>query len=120
MVAGYGIVGFRDPNGIRPLVVGKREGAKGVEYMLASESVALDVLGFGLIRDVQPGEAVFITADGTMHARQCAKSVKLTPCIFEHIYFARPDSLMDGISVYKTRLRQGERLAHKVETATEA
>ena len=114
MVAGYGIVGFRDPNGIRPLVVGKREGAKGVEYMLASESVALDVLGFGLIRDVQPGEAVFITADGTMHARQCAKSVKLTPCIFEHIYFARPDSLMDGISVYKTRLRQGERLAHKV------
>ena len=115
MVADYGIVGFRDPNGIRPLVVGKRSTQAGDEYyMLASESVALDVLGFSLIRDVQAGEAVFISAAGELHARQCAESVKLTPCIFEHVYFARPDSLMDGISVYKTRLRQGEALAQKI------
>ena len=114
MVAGYGIVGFRDPNGIRPLVVGKRDTDKGVEYMLASESVALDVLGFSLIRDVAAGEAVFVSADGELSSRQCADAVNLTPCIFEHVYFARPDSLMDGISVYKTRLRQGECLARKV------
>lgn len=114
MLAEYGIVGFRDPHGIRPLVVGKRSTPEGDEFMLASESVALDVLGFSLIRDVQAGEAVFITAEGEMFSRQCARDPVLTPCIFEHVYFARPDSLMDGISVYKTRLRQGEYLAKKV------
>jgi amidophosphoribosyltransferase len=114
MVADYGLVGFRDPNGLRPLVVGKKESTGGVEYMLASESVALDVLGYSLIRDVEAGEAVFISSSGEMHSRQCAQHPQLTPCIFEHVYFARPDSLMDGISVYKTRLRQGEYLARKI------
>jgi amidophosphoribosyltransferase len=114
LIANYGLVGFRDPHGIRPLVVGKRETPEGDEYMLASESVALDVLGFTLIRDVGAGEAVFISADGQLFSRQCAEDSRLTPCIFEHVYFARPDSLMDGISVYKTRLRQGEYLARKI------
>lgn len=115
MIAGYGIVGFRDPNGIRPLVVGQRMDSQGgKEYMFASESVALDVLGFELIRDVAAGEAMFVSAEGELHSHQCADAPALRPCIFEHVYFARPDSLMDGISVYKTRLRQGEKLAHKI------
>ena len=114
LIANYGLVGFRDPFGIRPLVVGKRETDKGVEYMLASESVALDVLGFSLLQDVGAGEAVYISLEGEIHIRQCAERPALTPCIFEHVYFARPDSLMDGISVYKTRLRQGEFLARKI------
>jgi amidophosphoribosyltransferase len=115
MVTGYGILGFRDPNGIRPLVVGKRETEKGDEYILASESVAIDAQGFELIRDVAPGEAVFIDKDGNFYSRQCAENPSLTPCIFEHVYFARPDSIMDGISVYKARLRMGEVLARKIK-----
>ncbi len=115
MIAGYGIVGFRDPFGIRPLIFGERESADGFEYMIASESVALDVLGFRVIRDVAPGEAVYIDARGRLHTQQCAGNPRLTPCIFEHVYFARPDSIMDGISVYKARLRQGERLAEKIK-----
>ena len=115
MITGYGIVGFRDPNGIRPLVVGKRQTEKGDEYILASESVAIDSLGFELIRDVAPGEAVFIDKDGNFYSRQCAEAPHLTPCIFEHVYFARPDSIMDGISVYKARLRMGEVLARKIK-----
>ncbi len=114
MIANYGIVGMRDPFGIRPLVFGERETAAGMEYMMASESVALDVLGFKLVRDVEPGEAVYIDVAGNLHARQCAHITKASPCIFEHVYFARPDSIMDGISVYKARLRQGEYLAAKV------
>ncbi|HEY3698115.1 MAG TPA: amidophosphoribosyltransferase [Spongiibacteraceae bacterium] len=114
MIAGYGVIGFRDPNGIRPLVLGKRESARGNEYMLASESVALDVLGFKLVRDIDPGEAVYIEADGTVTMQQCADNPHLSPCIFEHVYFARPDSIMDGVSVYKARLRQGEKLAEKI------
>ena len=114
MVANYGVVGFRDPNGIRPIVFGTRETEAGVEYMIASESVALDALGFKLVRDIAPGEAVYIDVEGNLHARQCAENAKSTPCIFEHVYFARPDSIMDGVSVYKARLRQGERLAAKV------
>lgn len=114
MLVNYGIVGFRDPLGIRPLVVGKRENDNGTDYMLASESVALDVLGFTLISDVAPGEAIYIDAEGNMHRQQCASNPSLKPCIFEHVYFARPDSLMDGISVYKTRMRQGEALARKI------
>ncbi|PLW82736.1 amidophosphoribosyltransferase [Kineobactrum sediminis] len=114
MLVDYGVVAFRDPNGIRPLVLGVRHSALGDEYMVASESVALDVLGFSLISDVEPGEAIFIDSYGQLHRRQCATNPQLRPCIFEHVYFARPDSLMDGISVYKTRMRQGEALAHKI------
>ncbi|MEH6568663.1 MAG: amidophosphoribosyltransferase, partial [Halioglobus sp.] len=100
--------------GIRPLVVGKRQTSDGTDYMIASESVALDVLGFTLINDVAPGEAIYIDASGVLHRKQCAANPQLKPCIFEHVYFARPDSLMDGISVYKTRMRQGEALAKKI------
>ena len=114
MITGYGIVGFRDKNGIRPLVFGKREVQGQTEYMLASESVALDSQGFTLVRDVAPGEAVYIDVRGNLHTRLCAEPAPYTPCIFEHVYFARPDSLMDGISVYKARLRMGEKLADKL------
>ncbi len=114
LLARYGIVAFRDPHGIRPLVYGKRETSSGVEYMVASESVALNVLGFELVGDVVPGEAIYITAEGKFHRKMCAENTRLTPCIFEHVYFARPDSIMDGVSVYKARLRQGEKLAEKI------
>jgi amidophosphoribosyltransferase len=114
MVLGHGVVGFRDPNGIRPLVIGTRDSARGVEYMLASESVALDMLGFRLLRDVGPGEAVFIDEQGRFHAQQCAPAARHTPCIFEYVYFARPDSIIDNISVYKARMRMGELLADKI------
>ncbi len=114
MVGDHGIVGFRDPNGIRPLVYGKRETENGTEYLFASESVALNVLGFDLIDDVAPGEAVYVSADGELSKQQCADKTSLTPCIFEHVYLARPDSIIDGISVYKARLRQGEKLAAKI------
>nr|MBP8262435.1 amidophosphoribosyltransferase [Pseudomonas sp.] len=92
----------------------QRHTDEGVEYMIASESVALDVLGFTLIRDLAPGEAVYITEDGKLHTRQCAQQARLSPCIFEHVYLARPDSIMDGVSVYKARLRMGEKLAEKI------
>ncbi|WP_428388873.1 amidophosphoribosyltransferase [Mucisphaera sp.] len=115
MIAGYGMVGVRDPHGIRPLVIGQRESLLGTEYLLASESVALDALGFELIRDVAPGEAVYITEQGELHSAICADETKLTPCIFEHVYLARPDSIIDSVSVYKARLRMGEHLAVKLE-----
>jgi len=114
MVLGHGIVGFRDPHGIRPLVIGTRETARGVEYMLASESVALDMLGFRLLRDVGPGEAVFIDEQGRFQSQQCVEPAHHTPCIFEYVYFARPDSIIDKISVYKARMRMGELLAEKI------
>ncbi|MGA1741846.1 MAG: amidophosphoribosyltransferase [Pseudohongiellaceae bacterium] len=114
MLVGYGIVGFRDKHGIRPLVFGEKRTRKGVEYMIASESVALDSQGFKLIRDVAPGEAVYIDNTGKLETKICADDVSLQPCVFEYVYFARPDSLMDGISVYKSRLRMGEKLAEKI------
>jgi len=114
MITGYGIVGFRDPHGIRPAVFGRRDTVRGPEYIIASESVSIDALGFELIRDIAPGEAVYIDSRGQLHTRQCADNPQLAPCIFEHVYFARPDSIIDGISVYKARLRMGEALARKI------
>ncbi len=115
LISGFGLVAFRDPFGIRPLVVGQRAGGDGLpEYMVASESVALDVAGYELLGDVLPGEAICVTQTGELHRKQCAEQPRLMPCIFEHVYFARPDSLMDSISVYKTRMRQGAALAKKI------
>ena len=113
-IAGYGMLAFRDPYGIRPLCLGRVETEGGVEWMVASESVTLEGMGFKFERDVAPGEAVFIDLDGRYAARQCADNPQLSPCIFEYVYFARPDSLMDGVSVYSARLRMGEYLADKV------
>jgi amidophosphoribosyltransferase len=115
MITGYGIVGFRDPFGIRPAVFGKHQTELGTEYMIASESVALDAIGFTRVRDIAPGEAVFIDMDGNLHTRQCAESPVYSPCLFEFVYLARPDSIIDNISVYKARLRMGEKLAGKIK-----
>jgi len=115
MIAGYGLLAFRDPHGIRPLVFGRAETEQGPEYLVASESVALDTLGFQLMRDVGPGEAIFIDMDGNFYSRQCAAGASLNPCMFEFVYLARPDSVIDGISVYQTRLRMGESLADKIK-----
>ncbi|OGT58174.1 MAG: amidophosphoribosyltransferase [Gammaproteobacteria bacterium RIFCSPHIGHO2_12_FULL_63_22] len=114
LVLGLGLVAFRDPHGIRPLVLGKRETPSGVEYAVASESVALDILGFARVRDVAPGEAVVITSRGELHAEVCAPPALHTPCIFEYVYFARPDSMMDDVSVHKARMRMGVKLGEKI------
>jgi amidophosphoribosyltransferase len=114
MIAGVGLLAFRDPFGIRPLVLGSCETDAGIEYMFASESVALEGMGFKLVRDVQPGEAVFIDQDYNLFSQQCADSPVLNPCIFEYVYLARPDSLMDGVSVYDARVKMGEFLADKI------
>jgi amidophosphoribosyltransferase len=114
MIAGYGLLAFRDPNGIRPLVIGRNQTEQGEEYLVASESVALDTLGFKFLRDIAPGEAVFIDLEGNAHYQQCVEPVSLSPCIFEYVYFARPDSVMDGTSVYASRLLMGEYLAEKL------
>ncbi|MEL7694347.1 MULTISPECIES: amidophosphoribosyltransferase [Pantoea] len=115
MIIGHGMVAFRDPNGIRPLVLGKRVIADGrTEYMVASESVALDTLGFEFIRDVAPGEAVYVTEQGQLSTRQCAENPKSNPCLFEYVYFARPDSFLDKISVYSARVRMGTKLGEKI------
>lgn len=115
MIIGHGLVAFRDPYGIRPLVIGKRVLDNGkTEYMVASESVALDILDFELMRDVEPGEAIYITQDGQFYAQQCADNPQYYPCIFEYVYFARPDSLMNGVSVYQSRILMGQKLGQKI------
>ncbi len=115
LIVGYGILAFRDPYGIRPLVFGERRDEDGgVSRMIASESVAMDVLGYRLVRDVAPGEAVLFTTDGQVHHRICADDPKLAPCLFEYVYLARPDSIMDDVAVYKTRMRMGEKLGRRL------
>lgn len=114
MISGFGLFAFRDPFGLRPVVVGKRETPNGTDYMVASESVAITGLGFTLEKDLAPGEAVVITDEGEITYQQCAENPQLSPCIFEFVYFARPDSMIDNISVYKSRLRMGETLADKI------
>ena len=113
-IAGHGLLGFRDPYGIRPMCLGFTEGDKGIEYMMASESVALEGMGFRFLRDVNPGEAIFIDNDGKLYNQQCAENPTLNPCAFEYVYLARPDSVIDGASVYGTRLKMGEFLAEKI------
>ncbi|MEH8020329.1 MULTISPECIES: amidophosphoribosyltransferase [Rheinheimera] len=115
LIIGHGLLAFRDPNGIRPLVMGKRETELGTEYMVASESVALDADGFTVLRDISPGEAVYITEQGELHSFQCAENPSYTPCIFEYVYFARPDSTIDNISVYASRVAMGTMLGHKIK-----
>src|ERR1700733_5108801 len=114
MIIGHGLLGFRDPNGIRPLVLGQRDTPREPEWMLASESVALDSLSFRFVRDIGPGEAVFIDEQGRLHSQQLVPTVRHTPCIFEYVYFARPDTKIDNISVYRARMRMGDRLAEKI------
>ncbi|OYY57952.1 MAG: amidophosphoribosyltransferase [Hydrogenophilales bacterium 28-61-11] len=113
-ISGHGLLAFRDPHGIRPLVIGINDQVTPHEYIVASESVAIDALGFRLLRDVAPGEAVFIDFDRQMHSRQCSDNPVLNPCIFEYVYLARPDSVIDGVSVYSTRLAMGVSLAKKI------
>ncbi|MGD8808958.1 MAG: amidophosphoribosyltransferase, partial [Gammaproteobacteria bacterium] len=114
LIVGYGVVAFRDPHGIRPAVIGVRRTLNGIERMVASESVALDALGFDFERDILPGEAVFIDRKGSLHTREFSGATSYSPCIFEFVYFARPDSIVDRMSVYKARLRMGEQLAAKI------
>lgn len=116
MIAGYGMLAFRDPYGIRPLCFGRRERGMVPEFMFSSESVALDTLGYDFVADVQPGEAYFIDMKHQIHSKQVTKK-HWAPCIFEHVYLARPDSIIDDVSVYKARLRMGESLAKQIKKA---
>ncbi len=115
MIIGHGMIAFRDPNGIRPLCLGKRDVEGKTEYMVASESVALDAVGFDFVRDVAPGEAIYVTFDGELFTRQCADNPSLNPCIFEFVYFARPDSFIDKISVYSARVEMGKKLGERIQ-----
>ena len=117
MIPGFGVIGFRDPYGIRPLVLGARQEGTGKEHILASESVALEGLGFELVRDIAPGECIVITEEQEVFSKQCSQHSSLNPCVFEFVYFARPDSQIDGISVYDARLKMGETLAAEVKAS---
>ena len=119
LIAGFGLLAFRDPFGIRPLCIGRIDTPQGPDWMLASESVALEGLGFTVVRDVEPGEAIYIDMDGNFHARQCASNSSLNPCIFEYVYLARPDSTIDGVTVYNVRMRMGDYLAEKIRAETD-
>jgi amidophosphoribosyltransferase len=119
LIAGFGLLAFRDPYGILPLCIGRIDTPQGPEWMLASESVALEGLGFTVVRDVEPGEAIYIDMDGNFHARQCASNSSLNPCIFEYVYLARPDSTIDGVTVYNVRMRMGDYLAEKIRAETD-
>ena len=116
MITRDGLVGFRDPNGIRPLIYGKRETEQGTSHILASESVSLLTLGYEIVRDIMPGEAIYITLDGEVYTKQCAENPKYNTCIFEYVYFARPDSIIDDVFVHKARMRMGHKLAEKILT----
>jgi amidophosphoribosyltransferase len=118
LIAGYGLLAFRDPFGIRPLCIGRIDTPQGPEWMIASESVALEGLGFTFVRDVNPGEAIYIDLDGNFYSRQCVPNAVLTPCIFEYVYMARPDSTIDGVTVYNVRMRMGDYLAEKIRKET--
>ena len=115
MISGYGLLAFRDPFGIRPLIYGHSKTQQGTDYLVASESVALTACGFDPVRDVAPGEAIFIDLSGKLHTKQCAANPRLAPCLFEYVYLARPDSVMDGASVYEARLNMGRHLARKIQ-----
>lgn len=115
MIIGHGMIAFRDPHGIRPLCLGKREVGERTEYMVASESVALDAVGFSFMRDLAPGEAIYATFDGELFTKQCADNPVLNPCIFEYVYFARPDSFIDKISVYSARVEMGKKLGERIK-----
>ncbi|MCJ8340137.1 MAG: amidophosphoribosyltransferase [Pseudomonadales bacterium] len=115
VITGFGVLAFRDAYGVRPLVYGLRQTDNGQEAMVASESVALDIAGFKLERDVAPGEAIFIDLEGNVHSQQCAENAQLAPCLFEQVYFARPDSIIDGVNVHKARMRMGIKLAERVK-----
>ena len=116
MINGIGVVGFRDPNGIRPLILGSKENdLLGPDYVLASESTVLDVLGFDVVDDVKPGEAIFLDEAGNMKREECSPRSTHTPCIFEYVYLARPDAKIDEISVHKSRMRMGDFLAQKIK-----
>ena len=115
VIAGHGVLAFRDPFGIRPLILGRRQaGLVGDEWIVASESLVLEASGYEIVRDIEPGEAVFISREGTLYSEQCAENPRLVPCSFEYVYLARPDSIMNGISVYEARLRLGDKLADTI------
>ena len=114
LITGFGLLAFRDPRGIRPLVIGERQGKTQKEYIIASENSSFSALGYTTLRDVAPGEAVFIDTLGQLHSQQCADNPEPTPCLFEYVYLARPDSTLDQISVYKARMRMGKKLANKI------
>ena len=115
LITGFGLLAFRDPRGIRPLVIGVKDGPTKKEYIVASENASFSALGFKTLRDVYPGEAVFIDVEGNLHSDQCSDNAEPTPCIFEYVYFSRPDAVIDGVSVYSARLRMGKKLAKKIK-----
>jgi len=114
LIAGYGLVAFRDTHGIRPLILGRKKNSSGYSYIVSSESVALDLLGYQTVRDLEPGESIFIDVKGKLHKSLYSKGLNLTPCIFEYVYFSRPDSIIDGVNVQEARMRMGKQLANKI------